>query len=108
MAFLGFPGWGEEREGPTEESRGKRTPRPQYLSQRPGQTWDLKTIRYKRLNWWVPGHWSDRKAAWRTGHWGGFTGHTGRSCSRPLVRLGIAGWTGEASAGHSLDRGQLF
>lgn len=49
--------------GPTEESGGKRTPRPQYLSQRPGQAWDLKTMRYKRLNWWVPGHWSDRKAA---------------------------------------------
>lgn len=26
MAFLGFPGWGKERKGPTGEGQGESTP----------------------------------------------------------------------------------
>lgn len=110
MAFLGFPGWRKEREGPGEESGGKSTPQPQPCHPhrglgRPG-VW--KTGRFPwRPNWWVPGHWSDSKAAQSTSHWGGRTGCTGRSCSRPLVRLGIAGCMGRGQCRPLvLDRGE--
>lgn len=115
MAFLGFPGWREEREGPTGESRESawhppthtHTQPPSPSSQRPGENLGLETTKYKTLNKGSkslvrqessPEHWTQGRASQGIlgeavlGHWSGW---------ELLVVLG------KASAGHWLFWGQL-